>query len=173
MASLPVLSILSAILWTQSLSSARISNENLRGESMKQYARILVAVILLSGLFVAAKAESRTELVVTLPFEFVASGKTLPAGTYTAGRLTDEGVGGLMLTNRASGSSVFVLPNKVESASAYTPKVIFKQVGNQHFLSAIQTASEVYNIPVFRSVTPEAEAKPRDIVFVSGSAGGR
>jgi hypothetical protein len=140
---------------------------------MKQYARILVAVILLTGLGMAAKAESRTEIVVTLPFEFVASGKTFPAGTYTAGRLTDAGLSGLRLTNRANGTSVFVLPNEVESTSAYKPKVIFKQVGKQHFLSAIQTANEVYNIPVYRSVTPEAAAKPRDTVFVSGSAGGR
>jgi hypothetical protein len=140
---------------------------------MKQYARILVAVILLSWLGVAAQAESRTELVVTLPFEFVASGKTFPAGTYTADRLTDEGRGGLRLTNRATGASVFVLPDEVESASANKPKVSFKHVGNQHFLSAIQTADELYNIPVNRSVILEAAAKPRDTASVSGSAGGR
>src|SRR5277367_3116964 len=122
---------------------------------MKSYTRTLAAVILLSGLGMAAKAESRTEVVVTLPFEFVASGKTFPAGTYTAGRLTDAGLSGLRLTNRANGTSVFVLPDEVESSSANKPKVIFKQVGNQHFLRAIQTANEVYNIPVYRSVTPE------------------
>jgi hypothetical protein len=163
-------------LRTQSSSAARISNKKLktlRGELMKKYARILAAVILLSGLGVAAKAESRTEIVVTLPFEFVASGKTLPAGTYTAGRLTDGRFTGLRLTNRANGTSVFVLPNEVESTSAYKPKVSFKQVGEQHFLSAIQTANEVYNIPVYRSVILEAAAKPHGTVSVSGSAGGR
>jgi len=140
---------------------------------MKQYARILVAVILLSGLGVAAQAESRTEIVVTLPFEFVASGKTFPAGTYTAGRLTDTGRDGLRLTNRATGASVFVLPDEVESAYANKPKVIFKQVGNQRFLSAIQTEDEVYNIPVYRSIVLEAAAKPHGSVSSSGSAGGR
>jgi len=140
---------------------------------MKQYARILIAVILLSGLGVAAQAESRTEIVVTLPFEFVASGKTFPAGTYTAGRLTDTGRGGLRLTNRATGASVFVLPDEVESAYANKPKVIFKQVGNQHFLSAIQTADEVYYIPVYRSIILEAAAKPHGTISASGSAGGR
>ena len=140
---------------------------------MKKYGRILVAVILLSGLGVAAQAESRTEVVVTLPFEFVAGGKTFPAGTYSAGRLTDAGLGGLRLTNRATGTSVFVLPDEVESSSANKPKVIFKQVGNQHFLSAIQTTDEVYNIPVYGSVILEAAAKPHGTVSVSGSAGGR
>ena len=138
---------------------------------MKQYARILVAVILLSGLGVAAQAESRTEIVVTLPFEFVASGKTFPAGTYTAGRLTDAGLDGLRLTNRATGTSVFVLPDEVESSSANKPNVVFKQVGNQHFLSAIQTADEVYNISVPRSVIQEAAAKSPETVSVLGSAG--
>ena len=140
---------------------------------MKQYARILVAVILLSGLGVAAHAESRTEIVATLPFEFVAGGKTFPAGTYTAGRLTDTGRDGLRLTNRATGASVFVLPDEVESAYANKPKVIFKQVGNQRFLSAIQTEDEVYNIPVYRSIVLEAAAKPHGSVSSSGSAGGR
>jgi hypothetical protein len=161
-------------LRAQSSSAARISNKklNVRGELMKKYARILAAVTLLFGLGVAAKAESSTEIVVTLPFEFVASGKTLPAGTYTADRLTDGRFTGLRLTNRANGTSVFVLPNEVESTSAYKPKVSFKQVGEQHFLSAIQTANEVYKIPVYRSVILEAAAKSHGTVSVSGSAGG-
>jgi hypothetical protein len=87
--------------------------------------------------------------------------------------LTDGRFTGLRLTNRATGTSVFVLPDEVESASANKPKVIFKQVGEQHFLSAIQTGDEVYNIPVYRSVILEAAAKPRGTVSVSGSAGGR
>ena len=140
---------------------------------MNRYTRSLVAITFLLGLGVAANAETRTEINVTLPFEFVASGKTFPAGTYTAGRLTDEGRGGLRLTNRATGASVFVLPDEVESASANKPKVSFKHVGNQHFLSAIQTADEVYNIPVYRSVILEAAAKPHGTVSASGSAGGR
>jgi hypothetical protein len=139
---------------------------------MKKYVRILVATTFLLGLSVAAKAESRAEIVVTLPFEVVVSGKTLPAGTYTASRLSDERFDGLMLTSRANGTSVFVLPNEVESAYAYKPSVSVRQVGAQHFLSAIQTADKVYNIPVSRSVPLEAAAKRRGPVSVSRSAGG-
>ena len=139
---------------------------------MKKYARILVATTFLLGLSVAAKAESRAELVVTLPFEVVVSGKILPAGTYTASRLSDNGFDGLMLTSSANGTGVFVLPNEVESSYAYKPSVSVRQVGAQHFLSAIQTADEVYNIPVSGSVTLEGAAKPRGPVSVSRSAGG-
>jgi hypothetical protein len=139
---------------------------------MKKYARILVATTFLLGLSVAAKAESRAVLVVTLPFEVVVSGKTLPAGTYTASRLSDNGFDGLMLSSRANGTGVFVLPNEVESSYAYKPSVSVRQVGAQHFLTAIQTADEVYNIPLSRSVTPEAAAKTRGPVSASRSAGG-
>ncbi len=41
---------------------------------MKKYARILVAVTFLLGLGVAANAETRAEVVVTLPFQFVVGG---------------------------------------------------------------------------------------------------
>ena len=138
---------------------------------MKKYARILAAATFLLGVGVAAKAETRAVVVVTLPFEFVVSGKTLPAGTYTASLLSDARFGGLMLTSRANGTSVLVLPNKVESVYAYKPTVSFRQVGAQHFLSAIQTEDEVYNIPVSRSVILEASTKPHDTVSVSVSGG--
>jgi hypothetical protein len=139
---------------------------------MKKYVRILAAVTFLLGLGAAAKAESGTGIVVTLPFEFVVSGTTLPAGTYTAFRLSDARFGGLRLTSLANSTSVFVLPNEVESTSAYKPQVSFRKVGEQHFLSAIQTADDVYNISVPRSVILEAAAKSRETVSVSGSAGG-
>jgi hypothetical protein len=140
---------------------------------MKKYARILAAVTFLLGLGVAAKAESGPGIVVTLPFDFVVSGETLPAGTYTASRLSDTRFGGLRLTSLANGTSVFVLPNEVENTSAYKPQVSFRHVGEKHFLSAIQTADEVYNIRVPRSVILEAAAKSPDTVSVSGSAGGK
>jgi hypothetical protein len=126
---------------------------------MKKYARSLAAVAFLLGLGVTAKAESGSRIVVTLPFEFVVSGKTLPAGTYTASRLSDYSFGGLRLTSRANGTSVFVLPNEVEGAPADKPKLTFRQIGERNFLSAVQTEDEIYNIPVSRSAILEASAK--------------
>jgi hypothetical protein len=145
----------------------------LRGEFMKKYARILVALTFLLGLGVAAKAEVSPLIIVTMPFEFVVSGKTLPAGTYTASRLPYAGFRMLQLTSRAKGTSVFIVSTDVESDFADKPSVIFKQVGKQHFLSSIQTADKVYYIPVTRSVILEAAAKSHDLASVSGSAGGR
>jgi hypothetical protein len=133
---------------------------------MKQYARIIVAVTLLFGLGVAANAET----VVTLPFKFVVSGKTLPAGTYTVSRLSNTRV--LMFTSHDNGNSVFVHAIDVESTSADTPYVSFKHVGAQYLLSRIQSEDYVYKIHVPRSVIMAAAARPQDNVSVSGSSGG-
>src|SRR5258708_15989262 len=73
--------------------------KRLTGEIMKKkYASILLTLICLLGLGVTAAAQGRAEIVVTLPFEFVASGKTLPAGRYTPSRVSDDKFHALLLT---------------------------------------------------------------------------
>jgi hypothetical protein len=142
------------------------------GEFMKTYARFLVAITVLFGLGVAAKAETRAEIVVTLPFGFVVGGKTLPAGTYTVSRLSDEKFDGLILTSYDKHTSVFVRPSEFESASPDKPQMSFQRVGDQHFLSTIQTTWDVYHFPVSRSAIMEAAARSGNNVSVSRSSGG-
>jgi hypothetical protein len=101
---------------------------------------------------VAANAGIAPQVVVTVPFEFVVSRKTVPAGTYTVKRFLQQPFDALMLTSDANDTSVFVRPIEMEGASNDKPKVSFRKVGEQHFLSAIQTADYVYNFSVSRSV---------------------
>jgi hypothetical protein len=140
---------------------------------VKKYARMIVAVTFLFGLSVAANAEIRREAVVTLPFGFVAGGKTLPAGKYTISRLSLEPFDVLQLTSTDNGASVFVHPVEMEEAATYKPSLSFHKVGDQNFLSAIETADYVYNFSVSRSVVLDAAAKRRDTSAVSGSAGSK
>src|SRR5271163_3015408 len=139
---------------------------------MKNYVGSLIALTLLFGLSVAAKAESRPGIRVNLPYSFVVRGQVLPAGTYTASQVSFDRYSALRITNRATGKSVFVLPNEVENAATFMPHVTFQQVGEQHFLSAIQSADDVFNIPVSPSEIMEAAAKPHDPGSMSGHAGG-
>jgi hypothetical protein len=142
------------------------------GEVMKKYARILVAVAFLLGLGVTANAELQAEIVVTLPFEFVAGGRTLPAGTYRVKRFSQQPFDALILTND-NGISVFARPMEMEGASVDKPKVSFRKVGDQRFLSVIQIEDYVYNFSVSRSVILDAALKQHDTVTVSGSGGSR
>src|ERR1700739_5119634 len=104
----------------------------------------------------------RDDIIAKLPFQFVVDGTTLPAGIYTISHLTNDNSGPLMLTRRDNGSSVFVLPGGSESASANNPHVSFQRIGEEHFLSTIQTTLETYYIPVSRSSLTEAAAKLRN-----------
>jgi hypothetical protein len=137
----------------------------------KRYASILLTLICVLGLGVAAKAQYRGEVVVTIPFEFVAGGKTLPAGTYRVSRISEDKSVGLVFSSYENRSNVFVHPVEIESARSDKPGVSFERAGEQHFLSRIQTATDVYNIPVSRSEVREAAVRSRDIGSASGSSG--
>ena len=111
---------------------------------MKKYARVLVAVTSLLGLSVAANAEIRGVVKVTLPFEFVASGKTLPAGTYTVSRVSPEVNRALVI--RSNDNSVFMLPLffdgnpvSVNGVSADRAELGFEHVGDKYFLTDVET----------------------------------
>jgi hypothetical protein len=140
---------------------------------MKKYARIIVAVTFLLGFSVAANAEIRGQVIVKVPFAFVASGVRLPAGTYAVKRFSQQPFDTLMLTSDDKGTSVFIHPTEMEDASDDKPKVSFHKVGEQHFLSAIETADYVYNFTVSKSFLLEAAAKLRDIASGSASGGGK
>jgi hypothetical protein len=140
---------------------------------MKKHAIFLVAVTFLLGFSVAANAEIRPQIAVKLPFAFVVNGKTLPAGSYTVKRYSQQPFDALILTSDNGGTSVFVLPSEIEGVSDAKPKVRFHMVGDQHFLSAIQTEDYVYNFSVSRSAILEAEAKQPGTASSSASGGSK
>jgi len=117
-----------------------------------KFASALVALTCILAFGLTARADIRGQIRVMLPFEFVVDGETLPAGTYTLSSFTNDKSGGLILSNQDHRTSVFVHPVEIESASADKPQVSFRRVGGQLFLTRIQTAYDVYNIPVPHSV---------------------
>jgi hypothetical protein len=138
---------------------------------MNRYTRSLVAITFLLGLGVAANAETRTEINVTLPFEFVAGKTTLPAGQYIVKHISNQPLNVLMITSYDGGASVFVNPITMEDASNYKPNVTFRTVGDRHLLSGIQTANYVYNFRVSLPRILAASAKLHDTVSVPVSGG--
>jgi homoserine dehydrogenase len=137
----------------------------------KLYLRILVALVSFAGLGITAKAQVVEQIVVTIPFEFVAAGKTLPAGTYTINRLSDDRFAGLVIRSFENRASAIVLPAEVESAPADKAQVSFETAGDEHFLSKIKTADNVFVIPVSRAAILLASGKSHTGA-ASGSATG-
>jgi len=135
----------------------------------KVYLRILVALVGFAGLGITAKAQAVDQIVVTIPFEFVAAGKTLPAGTYRVNRLTQDRLAGLIISSFENRASAIVLPAEVESAPNDKAQVSFETAGDEHFLSKIETADHTFTIPVSRAAILLASTKSH-IGTASGSS---
>jgi hypothetical protein len=138
----------------------------------KQCVRILIALIGVAGLGMAARGQVLDQIQVSIPYEFVVAGKTLPAGTYRVSRLSDNDEETLVLSSVESRARVMVPSTTVESTQADKPEVSFEQVGGQHFLSKIETANHVFTIPVSRSEILEAAARSHSATSTSGRSDG-
>jgi hypothetical protein len=138
----------------------------------KQYLRIVVALIGVAGLGFTAKAQALDQIVVKMPYEFVAAGKTLPAGTYTVKRLKDNDPNVLILSSFENRANVIVPSTLVEISPADQAQVSLEQVGGEYFLSKIQTADHLFTIPVSHSAILEAAARSHSGVSGTGSASG-
>ena len=125
----------------------------------KQSLRILLAVFGLAGLGVAAKAQDIDQVVVTIPFEFVVGGKTLPAGTYRTNRISNDKHEGLVLSSVENHVSVILHPTKVESTHDDNAQASFQETGDQRFLSTIETGDNIFTIPEPSVVIQEASAR--------------
>jgi hypothetical protein len=130
--------------------------------------RIAVALVSFAGLGVTAKAQVVDQVVVTIPFQFVVAGKTLPAGTYRVNRVSDDKWAGLIFSSFENRTSALVCPievesiNEVESTPEGKAHVSFETAGGEHFLSKVETADNVFTIPVSRAAILLAEKSHTD-----------
>ncbi len=139
--------------------------------NIMNYVKVLSVITLFSGLGVAAQAQAQEEIAVTVPFQFVAGGRTLPAGMYKVKGVSLSKSETLLLTSSDSRISVFLLPFENESAKADMPQLSFQQIGQQRVLSVIQTAHNVYDIRVSPSIVMEAAGRSHDSVSAPASGG--
>jgi hypothetical protein len=106
---------------------------------------------------------------VKVPFEFVAGGKTLPAGTYSAGWLSPGIHPSLIIDSKENGASALVLPVVSDGESAGHAELSFERVGDKHFLSKVQTPAGVYTILTPRAMTKLAQMNDQGVTSSSGN----
>src|SRR5258708_31471476 len=99
--------------------------------------RIAVALVGFAGLGFTAKAQVPDQIVVTIPFEFVVAGKTLPAGTYRVNRVADDKWEGLIFSSFENPAGAIVHPIQEPSPPADKAKVSFETTRYPHFPSHI------------------------------------
>jgi hypothetical protein len=101
----------------------------------KQILNVVVTLSIIVTLTVAGFAALRTRVEANVPFDFMVSGKTLPAGQYSIA-LTDKG-DALMIRNGETKQGVIVMARNCEVAAAGKPQLIFNRYGNQYFLAKV------------------------------------
>jgi hypothetical protein len=136
----------------------------------RQCLRILIALISLAGFGKAVKAQVLDQIEVNIPYEFVVAGKALPAGSYSVKRVSVTDPRRLILSSLETRATAIIHSTGVEKSQADKNKVSFVQVGDEYFLSEIETPNHVFTISVPRSEIPEAAAKSQSGSPASGSA---
>lgn len=111
---------------------------------MKRLCVVALAVVAcLGSLGSTARAQDQDAIVVTVPFEFVAGARTLPAGVYRIARLSLDAHTGIAITSQDK--SALVLPLTVDPASPqHSAALGFDHVGDRYILSKIQTLDRTY-----------------------------
>ncbi len=130
---------------------------------------VVLTMTCLLGLGISAHAQDASRVVVKVPFEFVAGGKTLPAGTYSVGRLSPGIHPSLILDSKENGASALVLPIVSDGDSAGHTELDFERVGDKFFLSKVQTPAGVYTILTPRAVTKLAQMNDHGVTSSSGN----
>ena len=135
----------------------------------QQWANALLIITTLLASALGANAETHPAVIVNIPYEFVAAGRTLPAGTYTVSRLSNDRLSALSIANYEQRASVVVLPNQFEEREAEGAKIRLEQVGDMYFLRVIETEDGVYDLPLPRSAALMAKSGHTDGTSASGS----
>ena len=135
----------------------------------RNYFRLFVVLFAAVALAAVARANELDRIVVNIPYDFVANGKTLPAGTYTVQRLSDTEEFSLAISSFENRNTVYVLSNEVVSTSHARPHVTFQQAGGQRFLSQIETGEHVFSIPLSETALERA-AQNNSGGYVTGTS---
>ena len=100
-----------------------------------------MAVFVTTLAAVSVRAQNAGDLAVSIPFEFSAGGKTLPAGDYRV-RRSFVGTNSVMrIENRKDSVSMFLTTHPVQSNTIQDgSKLVFIKYGEQLFLSQVWSA---------------------------------
>jgi hypothetical protein len=128
------------------------------------YIRFLSAFFVLAAFAAATRAQEVDQIIVNVPYDFVVSGKTLPAGTYRVHRAYDDrGTKVLAMSSFENREGVLLLSNDVSPTREDKPAVTFQHIGDQYFLSKIETADHIFTFPV--------STKPAQLVAMKKQSG--
>ena len=136
---------------------------------MKTYCSVVLTMTCLLGLGISALAQDASGVVVKVLFDFVAGGKTLPAGTYSVGRLSPGIHPSLIIDGKDNSAFALVLPIVPDGDSAGRTELSFERVGGKYFLSEVATPAGVYTLLTQRAMARLAQMNDHGVTPSSGN----
>jgi hypothetical protein len=126
----------------------------------------------LLGVGISARAQDTDAVVVSVPFEFVAGGATLPAGEYRINRAS-PGVNRELAIRGYDKGGAFLFPLAFDEVTVADnePTLSFEHVGGKYFLSKIKTLSGIYTMPASREMVMLGKANSPSPSTSSASGG--
>lgn len=135
------------------------------------YMRFLSAFFALAAFVAATQAQVPDQIIVNVPYDFVVSGKTLPAGAYRVKRANDPDTRVLAITSLENQEGVLLLPSEVSPTRENKAAFTFEHVGDQYFLNKIETADHIFTIPVSTKPAQVIAMKKQTTPSASSSSG--
>jgi len=149
----------------------RKNHSKQKGEGMKRNLfRGLLVSLFAVGLGAAAHAQEPDGLIVDIPYDFVLNGTSLPAGKYKVERYDFNDVRMLVLIDAESNKPLLTFAGELSGAHPTRPSVTLHQAGDQRFLTQIQTAEHVFELPQTKAAFKAAAAKAEQAGYLTGTA---
>jgi hypothetical protein len=140
-----------------------LKTSNLNGGNMKkQYPIVLLALISFFGLSAGAQAQADGNVVTKIPYEFVAGGKTLPAGTYVITRTSPERERTLEVHNQENPHASALLQPISSDGVVDRARLSFTFVGDRYYLIRVATSAGVYSLRKPKAANTVSKEKQHD-----------
>lgn len=102
---------------------------------------VAVAVFVTTLAAASVRAQNAGDVAVSIPFEFSAGGKTLPAGDYWVRRSFYGAHSVMRIESRKDSASIYLTTHSVQSNTIQDgSKLVFTRYGQQFFLSQVWSA---------------------------------
>ena len=126
---------------------------------MRYVHRFIPVLALLFALSGASYAQSARRTVILVPFDFVAGGKTLPAGTYRVEPVKRDSYTAWEIQSTAVRAGAVVMTSAIQGvASEEGARLVFQKHGETYVLAQVWPSGEGAGREVARSRGPKSGA---------------
>lgn len=132
--------------------------------------RGLLVSLFAVGLGAATQAREPDRLIVDIPYDFVLNGTSLPAGKYKVERYDFSDVRMLVLIDAERNKPLLTFAGELSGAYPTHPSITLQQAGDQRFLTQIQTADHIFELPQTWAAFKAAAAKLDQAGYLAGTA---